>query len=112
MSFEHLFTNRPIAKEIEIAGVKETFYFRKLTAGEQITLNKGQKTTLEAGSSKMEVDISDLHARNCTFLSYVWVDENGARKFSKDKLSEIPADYIAIIVSGASDALDGEKTPQ
>ncbi len=39
MSFEHLFTNNPIQKEIKIAGVSETYYFRKLTAGEQITLN-------------------------------------------------------------------------
>ena len=43
MSFEHLFTNTPIAKEIEVAGVTDTYYFRKMTAGEQITLNKGQK---------------------------------------------------------------------
>lgn len=111
MSFEHLFTNRPIAKEITVNGVTETFYFRKLTAGEQITLNRGQKTTLESGKSTMEIDISELHARNCQFLSFVWVNEDGGKKFDVSKLKDIPADFIALLVAGANDALGETANP-
>ncbi len=112
MSFEHLFTNNPIHKEIKIAGVSETYYFRKLTAGEQITLNKGQKTTIKSGESSMEVDISDMHARNCLFLSFVWVNEDGKQAFTLNKLREVPADYIAAIVTGANEALAEVANPQ
>ena len=112
MSFEHLFTNTPIAKEIEVAGVTDTYYFRKMTAGEQITLNKGQKSTIKSGESTMEVDISDLHSRNCLFLSFVWVTQEGKRVYSLDKLREIPAEYIDAIVKGANDALMEAKAPR
>lgn len=112
MSFEHIFTNTPISKEITVAGVTDVYYFRKLTAGEQITLNKGQKTTITSGASTMEVDISDMHARNCLFLSFVWVDENGKQAFTQNKLREAPADYIAAIVSGANDALSEVANPR
>lgn len=112
MGYEHLFTNQPIAKEITVGGQTATYYFRRLTAGEQIALNKGQKTTLESGKSTMEVDLSDLHARNCLFLSFVWVDENGKRAYELPKLKEIPAEYIAAIVTAANEALGDTTVPQ
>ena len=111
MSNDHLFSNRPVSKELTIGGTTSTYYFRKLTAGEQIALNKGQKTTLRSGESTMEVDIADMHARNCQLLSYVWVDESGKQALPASKLREIPAEYIAAIVAAANEVIS-EPVPQ
>ena len=112
MSHEHLFSNLPIKKELTVGGRTDEYFFRKLTAGEQITLNKGQKTTIRSGESTMEVDIADMHTRNCVLLSFVWVTEDGKQAHPMSKLRDIPAEYIGLIVTGANEALAESAAPQ
>ena len=111
MSYEFLYTNAPIAKDVEYNGRTETFYFRRLTAGERIAIDKGQKGTVKSGESSFEIDVSDMHARNCLLLHFACCDENGGKVFKTPaKVHELPENAAAILVAACNEALAENKS--
>ena len=91
-------------KEIKYAGKVETVFFRELTAGEQLTLIKGQKYKSSGKEGSIEVDLGDQFDRNCKLVFTTLCDQNGERVYTKqDELMKSSAKRIKALIKCVSE---------
>lgn len=110
MAYEHLYSKNLLSKEVTFGDTTETLYFKHLTAGEKMQLNKGLKGEVQAGVSTFELDLGELEEKNHLKLFYTNVDENGKRVFKNVKeVSDLPDSIYSIILATCNELLGGEN---
>jgi hypothetical protein len=74
-----------VEKTFDFRGKSETVYFRRLTAGEQLKLAKGQKVRQDAeGKPFLELDLGEHMNKGYELLQMTLVQEDGRTKVYKN----------------------------
>lgn len=88
-----------IEKQFAYRGETSTMHFRELTAGEQIKLTAGYKSTVREGVSEMTLDLAFEGERGQRLLQTTLVTEEGKPVYtSLQKLQDLPASKVARMV--------------
>jgi hypothetical protein len=94
-----------IEKQFTYRGETKTLHFRELTAGEQVKLSAGYKSTVREGVSEMTLDLAFEGERGQRLLQMTLVTEDGKPIYSGlGKLQDEPASKVAGMVSIAREA--------
>lgn len=94
-----------IEKTLTYRGETKTLLFRELTAGEQLKLSAGYKSTVREGVSEMTLDLAFEGERGQRLLQMTLVTEDGKPVYNGlGKLQDEPASKVAAMVAKAREA--------
>jgi len=94
-----------IEKQFTYRGESSVLRFRELTAGEQVKLTAGYKSTVREGVSEMTLDLAFEGERGQRMLQTTLVNEDGKPVYtSLQKLQEMPASKVARMVELSREA--------
>lgn len=94
-----------IKKTLKHKGTETTVYFRELTAGEQLSLVKGQTYRGNAKSGNVEIDVGENVESQQRLVLMTLVDENGNQVYAHIKqLHAEPASKIIALGKLAEEA--------
>jgi len=97
--------NNLIEKTFTYRGESRTVFFRELTAGEQLKLSQGYKSTLRDGATETTLDFHTEGERAHRLLQMTLVDANGRNVYTNiGKLQEEPVSKINKLVELAREA--------
>lgn len=87
-------------KTLVYGGTEETVYFRELTAGEQLSLAKGQKfTTTEKDGGSFSVDLGESLEKNYRLVQMTLCDAEGKKVYPNiQKLHDEPSKKVKALV--------------
>jgi hypothetical protein len=112
MAYEHFFTNAPIAKEVSYNGRTETVYFKKLTTGQRMALQKGQRGEVQDGKLTYELSFDEITAMNHQKVYFSNCNENGKRIFNSAKeVAELEDGFFEVLIAACNAALGETENP-
>ncbi len=86
--FADLTDDAPVLRKVTYKGKSKDVYYRKITAGERLTINKNIRArSVGKEAVNTEISLEDLYLRNMMLLQCSAVEENGSRIFKK--ISEV-----------------------
>lgn len=94
-----------IEKTLTYRGETKTLLFRELTAGQQVKLSSGYKSTVRGGESEMTLDLALEGERGQSLVQMTLVTDDGKAAYSSlGKLQDEPASKVAALVAKAREA--------
>lgn len=82
----------PITREVTIDGKTATVYFRRITAGEQEQILKGQKVQHSGGKASIELDLCENEKQRHQLVFFSVCKQDGSRFFKKlDDVKALPS---------------------
>lgn len=103
------FTNRPVQRDVKWGEDTRSFFFRRITGAERLTINRGQKVSFGStgdgrrggkgtSNSNMEMDLGDLELKRAQMVYFAVAKPNGDKLFKNlDAVKELPEAAIAAL---------------
>lgn len=109
--FADIIDTAPVQREINYRGKTKPVWFRRLEAGERLTLLQGMRYQAAnsadskkrgAGSTTFEMDLGDQEARKHKMVAFCVVNERGERVFKNpSEVQKMPDDLISLLYAEA-----------